>query len=101
MERLALLDTRLLGVYLHRFPATGGRPIIPGHDHPWGFVSVVLAGGYDEASCWCHETPHRRGHCGLRRARAVHRIRVHPDGCLTLCIRGPKRQDWSWQRLPK
>ena len=35
MERLALLDTRLIGVYLHRFPASPLRPPVGAHDHPW------------------------------------------------------------------
>ena len=100
MERLALLDTRQVGIYLHRFPASPLRPLVSAHDHPWDFVSVVLRGGYDEALCACHQEPRRRGSATVRWARTVHRIKIHPDGALTLCLRGPKRRDWSWQRLP-
>jgi len=100
MERLAILDNRLVGLYLHRFPASPLRPLVGAHDHPWDFVSVVLQGGYDEALCACHQEPRRRGDASVRWAGTVHRIRIHTDGALTLCVRGPKRQDWSWRRLP-
>lgn len=95
MERLALLDSRPLGVYLHRF-ARGAK--IQGHDHPWDFVTVVLRGGYSEArpgaACW-----RALGRASFRRASEVHSLRVGPRGCLTLCIRGPRRRGWSWREL--
>jgi hypothetical protein len=100
MERLALLDNRLLGVYLHRFPASPHSPLVAAHDHPWHFVSLVLRGGYDETCCAQHWEPRRRGDVSVRWARTVHRIRVHTGGALTLCVRGPKTQDWSYRRLP-
>jgi len=100
MARLAILDNRLIGIYLHRFPASPLRPLVGAHDHPWHFVSVVLRGGYDETVCASHAEPRRRGDVSIRWARTVHRIRVHTDGALTLCVRGPKVQDWSWRRLP-
>lgn len=100
MERLCLLETRLAGVYLHRFPASKYRPIVGAHDHPWSFVTVVLRGGYDEIRCVGVGEPKRRWSVSFRGHRTVHKIRVFPEGALTLCIRGPKRQDWSWRRLP-
>jgi hypothetical protein len=100
MERLYLLETRLVGLYLHRFPASRHRPIIGAHDHPWSFVTVVLRGGYDEIRCVGAGKPRRRWSVSFRGHKTVHKIRVFPEGALTLCIRGPKRQDWSWRRLP-
>ena len=100
MERLAILDNRLVGLYLHRFPASPLRPLVGAHDHPWPFASVVLQGGYDEMLSTWHTETRRRGSASIRWPRTVHRIRVHADGALTLCVRGPKVQDWSWRRLP-
>jgi hypothetical protein len=100
MERLVFIDTRFGGVYLHRFPASRFRPIITAHDHPWDFVTVVLRGGYDEALRVGGDTPRRRGSVAIRWASTRHRLRLHVDGALTLCVRGPTRRDWSWTRLP-
>ncbi len=99
MERLALLDNRLFGVYLHRFPASPHRPIIAAHDHPWTFITVVLLGGYAEIRCVGKEEPRRRGHIAFRRYKTVHKIRLFREGALTLCLRGPHRQRWSWRQL--
>ena len=101
MERLVLLDTRPLGVYLHRFPASQYGPIIAAHDHPWLFASVVLRGGYEETCCGEDWRPRERGSVSLRWARTVHKIRVYKKGALSLCVRGPKTNEWSYQRLPK
>jgi hypothetical protein len=99
MERLALIDCRAFGVYLHRFPVPGAR--IPGHDHPWDFATLVLSGGYVEQSCTCgvRGETRARGTVGLRRAESAHAVVVGPAGALTLCVRGPQRRAWSWRRL--
>ena len=98
MERRVLLDRRLLGVYLHRFPRPGA--IIGSHDHPWPFVTAVLRGEYREEPCQCRSTTRRAGAVGYRRADTVHRLRIGPKGALTLCVRGPKIREWGWRRLP-
>ena len=100
MERAVLADNRLFGVYLHRFKADSNRPIIAGHDHPWDFITVVLAGGYDEQRCCCHSVPRTRGAFGFRTAETVHKLRLHATGALTLCVRGPARKGWAWRALP-
>jgi len=100
MERLVLLNTRLLGIYLHRFPASQYGPIIAAHDHPWPFASIVLRGGYEETCCGEDWKSRESGSLGIRWARTVHKIRVRKGGALSLCVRGPKVQDWSWRRLP-
>lgn len=101
MARLEILDTRLIGVYLHRFPATLYGPLIAAHDHPWLFASIVLRGGYEETCCGEDWIPRERGSVSLRWARTVHKIRVYKEGALSLCVRGPKTHDWSYRRLPQ
>jgi len=98
MERRAFIDCRLFGVYLHRFPVGGA--IIPGHDHPWDFATLVLRGGYEERTCNCAVKGEGRvrGTVGVRRAESRHALRVYDEGALTLCIRGPLRREWSWVR---
>ena len=98
MRRRVLLESRLLGVYLHQFPVPGS--LIGSHDHPWPFVTAVLRGGYSEEPCQCRSDWRGPGSVGHRRADTVHRIQVGPEGALTLCIRGPKVRDWGWRRLP-
>ena len=100
MSRAVLIETRLLGVYLHRFKASEHRPLIASHDHPWDFFTLVLQGGYDEMRCGCHEVRRQRFAFGFRKAETIHRLRILPQGATTLCVRGPKRRDWSWVSLP-
>jgi hypothetical protein len=99
MERLPIIDSRLLGIYLHRFKASKERPIIGGHDHPWDFAFLVLSGGYEEIPCRCMRVPRKKWDFGVRLASTIHSIRVNESGCLTLCIRGPARRKWGWRPL--
>lgn len=104
------------GVYLHRFDAPD--PGIDLHDHPFSFVSVVLAGGYIEeradireaemlariADKWpttCHRgVLEHRGRWSVRALRLdeCHRIVDLDRGrrCWTLVLRGPVRRRWGF-----
>ncbi len=86
-------------VFLHHFHRSEDDDAL--HDHPWGFTSVILSGGYYE---W---TADRRGKVGRRwygpgrvlTRRATHRHRVElPSGrdCWTLVFRGAKEKSWSF-----
>lgn len=46
LDRYYILSTRWISIYLHRFWAADDWRFM--HDHPWGFLSVILAGGYAE-----------------------------------------------------
>lgn len=92
MERLVFLESRPLGVYLHRFSP---KAEIQGHDHPWDFLTVVLSGGYSEARKGAASYRTARS-VSFRKASSVHSLRVGRRGCLTLCVRGPHRREWSW-----
>lgn len=80
------------------------------HDHPWAFISLVLAGGYDE------EIPaggypgrirfiaRNRGHIAYRPALWRHRVILRPDGnggvfpCCTLVFMFPRSRSWGFWR---
>jgi hypothetical protein len=87
-----------VGVYLHRLHAPDKEGL---HDHPWGFLAIVLTGGYEE------ETFHgSHAHLGrglwrrlvLRSASAFHRISYVIPGTWTLLIHGPRRKPWGFLR---
>ena len=64
------------------------------HDHPWPFLSVMLAGSYQEQT----ETGRRtyRAPCILYRpARWKHRIAI-VEPCLTFNVSAPRRRNWGF-----
>ena len=107
LTRWTLLGRRNEGtgraVFLHRFRRSDADEL---HDHPWPFVSIILAGGYHEvtpAPGWAGGSgPTRRRWYGpgsvLRRpARWIHRVEI-PDGAeaWTLILRGRKERSWGF-----
>lgn len=77
---------------LHRF--TAAEPEADPHDHPWGFTSFVVCGGYVEEVFNRYGTSVERVHLpgeSLRvEAGHVHRIVRLVDGeCWTLVLPGP------------
>lgn len=86
-------------VYLHRFHRSDHDNAL--HDHPWGFVSVILAGGYWEHTPGPGGTVRRRwygpGRVLVRPAAWRHRTE-QPAGreCWTLVVRGEKVRDWAF-----
>lgn len=87
---------------VHQFLASDhGRDL---HNHPWGYVSIVLRGGYFEhtpAMGWnvMRRRWHGPGSVLVRPANSFHRIELwrRPDGteepCWTLFLTGKKRED--------
>jgi hypothetical protein len=49
LTRLTVIETRLGAIYLHKFHRSDD---VDQHDHPWGFVSVILWRGYFEETAW-------------------------------------------------
>jgi hypothetical protein len=92
--RRRLLQTPWFGVYLHHVLLSDDDRVL--HDHPWPFVSFILAGGY-----WEH-TPLGRTWYGptsilCRCPEQLHRIEL-PDGktAWTLVVRGRRRRQWGF-----
>lgn len=86
---------RWLGnVVLHQLMASDPASL---HDHPWPYITIILAGGY-----WEH-TPKGRfwrkpGTILVRRATSLHRLEMDPDAgpVWTLFITGPKFRGWGF-----
>jgi hypothetical protein len=73
------------------------------HDHPWGYATLILKGGY-----WEHTTTGRfwrgPGHFRIRRAKDLHRLELPKleDGteqpCWSLFFMGKQKQEWGFIR---
>lgn len=78
----------------HRFSAPDNGPP---HDHPWGFRSIVLVGGYVEQVFQLDGTSelvrHDPGDSFHIKAGHIHRIVELPQGeCWTLILPGPSER---------
>lgn len=65
------------------------------HDHPWGFITFIIKGGYVDVSPLGEElmTP---GKFKFRPALHRHTVKVNPGGCWTLMITGPELRKWGF-----
>lgn len=101
LDRLRILQTPFLSIYLHRIH-TPDMDKFP-HDHPWWFASLVLSGEYVECIysdvkdlSKIHTRSRPRGSL-----RTVPRSKAHQitriDGALwTLVITGPHHGSWNF-----
>lgn len=98
MVRWTVWRARNWGIYLHCIDGSDGEVV---HDHPWPFVSVILAGGYWETTTRNGRTDsgaplfsrwYGPGRILWRSSRALHRVDV-PEGrsCWTLFFYGRHR----------
>ena len=94
------------GRALHRFKAE--EPHATPHDHPWGFETEVLEGGYvdevfhlDPGGGWHSELVHRvPGQRYRVDATHIHRIVELPTGeCWTLVRAGPNAREARFWRV--
>ena len=90
-------------VFLHHFLRSDPDDV---HDHPWGYFTIILKGGYwewtpifdaqgkqiAETCAW-----RRPGHFRFSPARSFHRIELDPKvDCWTLFCPGPQKRDWGF-----
>lgn len=104
LDRLRIVQTPLFGIYLHHIhrPDRDRDP----HDHPWSFISLVLAGGYTE-QVWrdklypsSFRTRERRRWTVARMSRrAAHMITGINGPLWTLVLTGPRRGAWGFWHL--
>lgn len=90
---------------LHHFSAPdAGDP----HDHPWGFTSHILTGGYIEEVFHLHDdgtwsssiVTRKPGTTHQVEATHIHRIISLPDGgCWTLIVPGPHERETRFWRF--
>jgi hypothetical protein len=103
LDRLRIIETPFLGVYLHHIhrPDVERDP----HDHPWWFASLVLDGGYTEL-VWPDKRDGSRVACRIRRRwslrcislRGSHQITDVTGPLWTLVVTGPRRASWGFWR---
>ena len=95
MIRHKLIQCPWFNVYLHEFFRGDADRCL--HDHPWRFVSIVLAGGYREHLPRGESRWRPVGTVLYRPATFAHRVEV-PPGMRTwsLVIVGPRQRQWGF-----
>jgi hypothetical protein len=103
LTRWTLARLGTLAMYLHRFQRSDADEP---HDHPWPFVSIILAGGYWEwtpAAAWASgDGPMQRrwygpGRILVRPAHWIHRVEIPAGGeAWTLIVHGAKVRSWGF-----
>lgn len=98
MMRRWVLVTPLGSIRLHNFIRSDAER--DPHDHPWWFVTLVLAGGYlDRSELDGQPVIDRLKRGSIRFRPALHRHWVETDGSWTLIITGRIGRQWGfWQR---
>lgn len=92
---------RLFNIYLHHILNSDDERAV--HDHPWWYISVILAHGYYEVtrpiqgSMFEFSLWYKAGHVLFRKAQHAHRLVVSPKrGCWTLFFTGRKVRKWGF-----
>ena len=89
-------------VFLHRFLKSDPDDF---HDHPWGYSTLILKGGYwewvpqftDGKKTGEYGTWRGPGHFRTCSANSYHRIELDPDvECWTLFMPGPQKREWGF-----
>ena len=87
-------------LYLHHMTSPDADRDV--HDHPWGFVSIVLSGGYEElvrTITGYHEEAHCPWSVLFRSPEFLHRITKLPTGeCWTLVFTGKRVRKWGFMK---
>jgi hypothetical protein len=92
--RYALIRTRWFNVYLHQLYAPNWHPEC--HDHPWGFVTILLRRGYLELIG--NKTYIRRpGAILYRPADFAHSVTTPYGTSWSLIITTPKQRKWGFR----
>lgn len=103
LTRWRIVQTPWFGLMLHRMDGPDSRNTL--HDHPWGFLSLILKGGYIERRL----NPLTMSDVRERhRIRWVNRVRASDAHAIvellrvptwTLLVTGPRKRTWGyWER---
>lgn len=92
--RYALWRTRWFNIYLHQLDAPQWHPEC--HDHPWGFIAILLWRGYMEK---VNGVDHRRrpGAVLFRPATFVHNVITPYGRSWSLIFTTRKSRDWGFK----
>lgn len=81
-----------IGVYVHHLMRSDYDRAC--HDHPWGFISIILSGSYVEHTPQGHKI-YRRGRILFRPAMWLHWLEMHRP-MWTLVIVGRRTRRWGF-----
>ena len=97
MRRWKFLPETWPGFRLHQIVRSDADREL--HDHPFSFVSIILAGGYIEERPGRPNRFHGPGSILFRRAEDLHRICIDPrkGPAWTFVLRGPYRRMWGFR----
>lgn len=90
--RFTVIKSRWGNIYLHRLKAETPHPEC--HDHPWSFITLLIAGGYDELhnGKWQHRSP---GNVLYRPANWSHNV-VTSGISWSVVATAAKTRDWGF-----
>jgi len=90
-------------IFLHHFLKGDPDDV---HDHPWGYFTLILKGGYWEFIPQFNSNGEKTceigkwrgpGHFRFCRANSFHRIEIDPTiQCWTLFMPGPQKREWGF-----
>ena len=92
--RYALWRTRWFNVYLHQLYAPNWHPQC--HDHPWGFIAILIRRGYLEET----KNSVKRQHPGcvlFRPATFTHNVITPYGTSWSIILTTPKSRDWGFK----
>lgn len=95
LRRLVIVKTPWAALYLHRIYSTDGDRHL--HNHPFGFLSAVLGGGYVEARLGKRDRRRRRfsiARMGRSDFHSIRLLQAVPTTTLVLC--GPNSKEWGF-----
>lgn len=95
--RYFLVKTRWFNIYLHQLYAPNWHPEC--HDHPWGFIAILLKGGYLEREAGNGHVPVRRrvGSVLFRPATFTHNVITPYGTSWSLILTTPKSREWGFR----
>ncbi len=83
-------------IFLHKFLKSDTEDL---HDHPWGFTTIILWGGYWEYVPNLPKTWYGPGSIIIHKPTDFHRIELDPEkpDVWTLFIPGKRCREWGFQ----
>lgn len=91
--RYQLAKTRWFNIYLHQLSAPNWHPEC--HDHPWGFIAILLRRGYLE-QIGTKNYRRRPGMILFRPATFKHNVITPYGESWSLILTTPKSRDWGF-----
>jgi hypothetical protein len=100
--RYQLVKTRWFNIYLHQLYAPTWHPEC--HDHPWGFIAILLKRGYlervvrmDPETLYTEDIRRRPGSILFRPATFAHNVITPYGESWSLILTTPKSRDWGFK----